>query len=304
MGKFGWLVVAAAVAVPMGGVAGQEAGGTQGAPVALSLADAVSRAAAQAPAVELAGLGVEQATGQLHEARSALLPSLSAEAGYVNKTMNKNSFGISFPTPPGEPPIPDLIGPFDTYDARMRVRQTLFDLPSLLRMRSASSMVTGSEAQQDVAVQAAAQRSALAYLKATRAQAVLAAREADVKVSQDLLQLAEDQVSAGVGTAIDVTRARTQLLSAQGGVVMARNQLQQAKMELARALGISPTTALTLTDSLSTTAGVSEAPTAAAAALALALSRRPALRVEQARRTAAVRVKKAISYERLPRLDL
>lgn len=304
MRKLGWLVVAAAVAVPGARSRAQEVASGAGSPVRLSLSDAVARAASQAPAVQLAGLGVEQATGQLHEARSALLPSLSAEAGWVNKTMNKNSFGIAFPTVPGEPPIPDLIGPFDTYDARMRVKQTLFDVSSLLRMKSASAVVTGSEAIQDVAVQDAAQRAAVAYLKAARAQALLAAREADAELSQELLQLAEDQLSAGVGTAIDVTRAKTQLLAAQGQVVVTRNQVDQAQMGLARALGVAPSTRFALSDSLTTTVGESNAPTAAADALALAMSRRPDLQVEQARRTAAERAKRAIAMERLPRLDL
>ncbi len=303
MGKSGWLVVVAALAVPARGAGAQQAA-ESGGPVRLSLAEAVGRAMSRAPSVELAGLGVEQATGRLHEARARLLPSLSAEGGWVNKTMNKNSFGIAFPAVPGEPPIPDLIGPFDTYDARMRVRQTLFDVPSLFRMRSASAAVTGSEAVADVAVQDAAQRSAVAYLKAARARSLLAAREADARLSQELLQLAQDQLTAGVGTAIDVTRAKTQLLAAQGQVVVARNQAEQAQMELARSLGVSPSTRFVLSDSLTMTAGLSDAPTDTAAALSLALSRRPDLQAQEARRTVAERARRAISMERLPRLDL
>src|SRR3989442_11489023 len=67
------------------------------APVRLTFADAVRRAAGTAPAVELAGLRTDEASARVGQARAALLPSLAASAGCVNRTFNKNSLRIKFP---------------------------------------------------------------------------------------------------------------------------------------------------------------------------------------------------------------
>src|SRR5256886_3900819 len=61
----------------------------------------------------------------------------------------------------------------------------------------------------------AAQAAAVAYLRASRAQAVVAARQADSSIAAELVTLAEAQKAAGVSAAIDVTRARTQLVRSE-----------------------------------------------------------------------------------------
>jgi len=55
---------------------------------------------------------------------------------------------------------------------------------------------------------------AVAYVRAVRAQAVVAARQADSAIAAELVGLAEAQRAAGVSPAIDVTRARAQLATA------------------------------------------------------------------------------------------
>src|SRR5712692_3568795 len=65
-------------------------------PVRLTFADAVRRAAGTAPAVELAGLRTDEAHARVGQARAALLPTLAASAGWVNRNFNKNSLGIKF----------------------------------------------------------------------------------------------------------------------------------------------------------------------------------------------------------------
>lgn len=297
-----WPAVVAAGILGATGVAAQTP--SSAGPVPLSLADAVKRAAGATAPVELAKLQVEDAQARVREARSALLPSLSASAGWLNHSMNKNSFGIEFPTVPGQAPIPDLIGPFDTYDARFQVRQTILDVPSFLRVKAAGSVVASTDAQQDAASEAAAQRAAAAYLRSARAAAIVAARDADVALAKELESLAEAQTQAGVGTAIDVTRAKTQLVTAQGEAMVAQDRLEQAQIELARALGMDADTRFQLTDSLADLDRITDAPTEPAAAVEAALKRRPELVAEEARLESARQVRRAIRLERLPRLDL
>ncbi|HEV8399350.1 MAG TPA: TolC family protein [Gemmatimonadales bacterium] len=268
------------------------------APVRLSFAETVRRAAGTAPSVELAGLRTDEATARVRQARGAFLPSLSFAGGWLNRDFNSKAQGISFPG------VPTIIGPFTAYDARFRASQTLLDFSSLARLRAARAQVAGSTAEGGAVSEGAAAGAALAYLRVARAAAQVVARRADSAVAADLVGLAQAQKNAGVSAAIDVTRARTQLVSAAGALLVARNQLDRARIDLARALGLDPWTPIEITDTLTAALPVAEVPASADSIVALALARRPDLAAELARGDVARTVKSAISAERLPRIDV
>jgi outer membrane protein TolC len=269
----------------------------------LSFADAVSQAAQQSPAVQVAGLQLSAADARVRQARGVLLPSLSLSSGWVNRTFNKHSLGIEFPSF-GTFVIPDLVGPFDNYDARLTATQTLFDFASIARLRAARAQADGSGAERSVVVEGAARIAAVAYLRAARAAASVNARRADSSLAAELVRLAAAQKAAGVSAAIDLTRARTQLAVAEGLLIVAQNQSDRARIDLARALGLEPATPLTLTDTLSSTLGATDAPADRDAAVARAVASRPDLQAEVARGVAARRTGSAIAAERLPRISL
>lgn len=284
-------------------VARAEAAQQQG-PLRLTFADAVRRAASQSPAVELAGVRSDEAAARARQTRGALLPGVSASAGWVNRTFNKNSLGIEFPTIPGQPPIPDLIGPFDTWDARLSLRQTVLDPSSWARVRAVTAQVRSAESDQVAVREAAAQAASGAYLRAARAAALVLARTADSGLAAELVTLARAQREAGVSAAIDVTRAETQLVAAQGELVVARNQRDRALLDLARVMGLDPLQPLELADTLSAAMGAAEVPADPAAAIQQALAQRRDLAAERSRGDAARQGLSAVSAERLPRLDL
>ena len=270
------------------------------APVRLSFADAVRRAAGEAPTVALATLRTDEADAQVRQARSALLPSLSLGGVWFNRSFSSASIGFSSATLP----IPPLIGPFNNYDARVTATQTLFDWSNVTRVRAASARADGSRAERGVTVETAAQAAAVAYLRASRAQAVVAARQADSSIAAELVTLAEAQKAAGVSAAIDVTRARTQLVRAEGLLIVARNERDRGRIVLARTLGIDPATPLELADTLAGTLGAADLPAGRDAVLTVALAGRPDLGAELARATAARRTGTAIRAERLPRVGV
>src|SRR2546425_6702357 len=203
-------------------------------PLRLSFADAVRVAAGQATPVELATLRTSEADARVRQARSALVPSLSASGAGVNRTFNSKSLGISFPTPPGQPGLPELIGPFDNYDGRVRATQTLFDWSSVRRVRAASVQADGSRAERGAAVEVAAQTAAMTYLGAARAAAVVAARRADSSIAAELVTLAEAQKQAGRSAAPPVTPARTQLVTAEGLLIVAPDEADPGRLAIAR----------------------------------------------------------------------
>ena len=226
-------------------------------PVRLSFGQAVSQAAGTAPAVAIAGLQVDAAEARVRQARGPLLPSLSLSSSWVNRSFNSRSLGIELPT------IPELIGPFDLFDARATASQTLFDFASIKRVHAARAQADGSGAERNVAVEGAAQAAAVAYLRAARAAASAAARRSDSSIAAELVRLAAAQKAAGVSAAIDLTRARTQLAVSAGLLIVAQNQSDRARLELGRALGLDPTTPIELTDTLSSGFAVADVPAAA-----------------------------------------
>ena len=278
-----------------------------GAALRLSFADAVRVASSEAPAVALAALRTDEADARVRQVRAALLPSLSLGGSWLNRTFNSKSLGIdfSFPTPSGGTvSLPELIGPFNLYDARVNASQTLLDWSSVARVRASKAQADGSRAERGVTVEATALTAAVAYLRAVRAQAVVAARQADSTIAAELVGLAEAQKTAGVSAAIDVTRARTQLVTAEGLLLVARNQLDRARIDLTRALGIDPVTPLTFADTLTATLGAADVPATRDSVVAGGLANRPDLRAELARAGAARQTGAAIRAERLPRLEV
>lgn len=273
-------------------------------PRALSLADAVRIASGQSPVVAIAAQKVGEAKARVTQSRAALLPGLTGTASAENRTFNLQALGIGFPKIPGQPALPDLQGPVDAVDARLRVTETLVDPASWVRVGAAHRGVEASEADRAQSAETAAQTAALAYLRTARALAVVAARAADRDLADQLATLAAEQEKAGVSAHIDALRARTELVAARGQEIVARNQLDRAQIDLARALGLDPATRFALAESLSAGLGVSAVGSDSATALAMALARRPELAAERKRLEKARAERRAIGIERLPRVDV
>ncbi len=285
--------------VVLAGLAAAPVAAQAPAPVRLSFADAVGRAAGTAPAVELAGLRLSEADARVRQARSALLPSFAVAGAWVNRNFNKDALGIPFVLP-GPNPVPA----FNDYDARLTATQTLFDFSSAARVRAARAQANGTSADRGAVVEGAAQAAAVAYLRTARAAASAEARRADSSIAAELVRLAAAQKAAGVSAAIDVTRARTQLAVAEGLLIVAQNERDRARIDLARALGIDPATPIQLADTLASSLGAAEVPAERDAVVARALATRPDLLAEAARGVAARRTSTAIAAERLPRISV
>src|SRR2546429_3072640 len=276
-------------------------GPAAGAPLRLSFADAVRVASGAAPDVALAALRSDEADARVRQTRGALLPSLSVAGVWLNRDFNTQSLGIPFPPQFG---LQTRVPAVNNDDGRVRASQTLFDWSTVVRVRAARTQADGSRAERLVTVEGTALTAALAYLRAVRAQAVVAARQADSAIAAELVGLAEAQKAAGVSAAIDVTRARTQLVTAEGLLLVAKNQLDRARIDLTRALGIDPGTPLAFTDTLAATLGAADVPAARDSVVAAGLANRPDLRAQLARAGAARQSGAAIRAERLPRLEV
>jgi outer membrane protein TolC len=275
------------------------------APHRLSLGDAARLAAAQTAAVQSAAARVQEAQARVTQSRSALLPQLSAVPNWTSHTVNSASFGFNFSTP-GQPPLlnPDgeIIGPVNLWDFRGQGSQSLFDAGATGRVRTARANVVAAGVDVSVAAEQAATIAATMYIRELRSESTLQARVADSTLAADLLGIARDQLTAGVGVALDVTRAQSQLADARAQLIAARNARDRSQLDLRRALNLPLDAPVELTDSLNS---MPEADVAnEQAAIDVAVRTRPDIRAADAQLAAVDQELAAIRATRLPTIGL
>jgi len=265
----------------------------------LSLGDVARLAAKQSGASVAAQFRAEQARGRALESRSSLLPHVSGSFADGQRTFNTASFGLPLP---GFDPRGQVIGPVRTVDLRGRVVANLIDPASFGRYRSAQAAASGAEAEAAVVTNQAAAIATTTYIRALRAAAQVNARAADSSLATELLGIAQRQLQAGVGVALDVTRARAQLAGTRAQLIGARNERDRARLDLARVLGLPLSTSVVLRDTLAAVR-LTEVPTEADA-VAAGLRDRADLRAALAATETARRALRAAKSERLPTLGV
>ena len=217
----------------------------------LSLGDAMRLAARQNLIVTSARTRVEVAASRVTQRRADLLPTIAGVASERRATLNSAAaFPIELPAA-GIDPRGSVLGPLDVFDARARVTQSLFDPAARARIASARTNVSAASADVAQSSDIAATEAALAYLAVLRADAVYGARVQDSSLAAELLRIARDQLSAGTGVALDVTRARSQLTVARTQLITSRNERGRTRIDLARTLAL-PSADLVLSDTLGT----------------------------------------------------
>jgi outer membrane protein TolC len=272
----------------------------------LTLGQAARLAAHQSATAQAAQLRTREAAARVTQARSELLPDISANAQDGFRTFNTASFGFDFPAPPGEPPLfphtGAVLGPVHTIDLRGRIGANLLDLGAFSRVRAAQAAerATGAEAQNQSEI--AATQAVSAYLRALNAEGQYAARTADSLLALDLLGIAQEQLRAGTGVALDVTRAQSQVASTRAALISARNQRDRARLDLLRALNLPLDTPVRLADSLAALPANEPVPDEQTA-VQRALTRRPDLRAAAEQLEASRRQVSAIKAERLPTIS-
>ena len=203
--------------------------------------------------IQISAESLKQAEARSAQARAALLPDISSSLAYRSQTLNLRANGLRFniPTVPGSSfAFPSLVGPFSIMDARLSASQSVFDISSIRRLQASRSGVSASKSDVETTEEAVAAQVARAYLSAIRADAEVDVARSNVTLSQAVLTQAENQKGAGTGTGIEITRARVQLTNNQQRLLVAENMRRGAHLQLLRAMNMSLSVALNLTDKL------------------------------------------------------
>ncbi len=182
-------------------------------------------------------------------ARSALLPNLHGSSYQMDLTVNLAAMGFSPKNLPGIP-IPLFVGPFNRFDARVQLVQSIFSFGALKRLAAGRHGAAAAGYAEQHALQLVTAAAALAYLSVLEAEQNVAAAEADVQLAERLLELARSRRQAGVATGVDVARAETRLAGQRVRLAQARAQLDTARLNLLRVIGAPLSAEPELTDRL------------------------------------------------------
>jgi outer membrane protein TolC len=215
---------------------------------AITLEQAIKFAIENNLSTLLAREGLSSARGRATQLLAELLPDVSASAFQQNRTANLRAQGISFGTSPFAPPA--FVGPFNTFDARLNFAQTVFSLAAIRDYKSGQAGVRAAALQIPLARQQVASAVSIAYLNVLRDDRTIDAARADLELAQGLLKLAQDQLSAGVATGIDVVRAQTNVAQNRLRLLQAQTNSEQSRLTLERIVGLPQGESLRLLDPL------------------------------------------------------
>jgi len=217
-------------------------------PLALTLTAAVQRALEHNLGLLLAEASVTQMGGARWRALSELLPDIHARLTASVQRVNLEAFG--FPLPAG---IPAVVGPFNTYDARVHLTQSIFDVHAINDLRAESHALQAARFDVKNARDLVILVSANAYSQAIATEARAEAVRAQVETAQALFQQASDLKQNGLVAGIDVLRAEVQLDTARQRRTGAQADFEKAKLQLARIIGLPAGQSFTLADHIQPT---------------------------------------------------
>jgi outer membrane protein TolC len=251
--------------------------------------------------VQLAEEMLKQAQMQSAESRAALLPDLESYLSDQSETTNLKAFGINFALPPTIPlKIPTFVGPYDVFDARVQVNQTVFDFSTIRRFQASKVAVGAAQADQEGTRNQVTDQVARAYLAGVKAEASYDTAKANVELSDALLKLSDHQKTAGTGTGIEVTRAQVQLANDRQLLLVAENDRDRTHLQLLKVLGVRLDSPVELTDKLGY---VHMDPLEEAKAITVAHAARAEFKAQQRREENARLNYSATKWERLPSLS-
>jgi outer membrane protein TolC len=186
------------------------------------------------------------ARGERWKQLSELLPNVSAHLLENVQTQSLTALGLKrnvFPFP-----IPRVIGPFNYFDARADLTQSLFNFKDIEKARAATESLKSAQYSYKDARELVVLAVGNSYLQAIAGAARVETAEAQVKSAQALYDKAIDQQKAGLSPAIDTLRSQVELQSRQQQLISVRNEMAKERLALARVIGLAPGQDFVLTE--------------------------------------------------------
>jgi len=246
--------------------------------------------------VQLAHESEQMAHSRYSDARASLLPNLDGSVTEQNQIVNLRALGVRS-VPNSGVVLPEEVGPFYTFDARMHLNQNVLNLSTIRRWQAAQQDVHAAKAETDGVSQRIAATVAKIYAAALHADADVEAAKANISFAEALRDLAANRATVGEGTDLELTRAKLSVARDQQRLLAAQTEETRAYLDLINVLNLNWNTALHLTGTL----GSQSAETLTAEeAVAVALKSRADFKVQEDRTESAKLNYSAAKYERMP----
>ncbi len=214
-------------------------------PIMITVVDAINRALEHNLGLLNAQESVAMAQGSRWNALADLLPNAKAQLSETRQKVNLAAFG--FPLPAG---IPSVVGPFNVFDVRASLSQSVYDSRALYEARAQSHNLVAAQynvrSARDLVVLVAGNL----YLQTLAAGARVASAQAQLQTAQAIFAQATDLKESGIVPGIDVLRAEVQLGSERQRSTAATNELEKSKLQLARVMGLPAGQAFTMNEEL------------------------------------------------------
>ncbi len=281
-------------------IQGVEIAHSTGTVMPLSLDQAIDLALKRSLSIALNQQNERQIGGLQLTVLNALIPALSFSAQTSTQQVNLAAMGFKPETvrdflPQGTTFA--TIVKYDTTSAQVNLQQQLFNLPAYEAYKASK------ETAQAIVFNSLVNRGNVVQGVATQYLLVLsdvdAIRNAQSQLISDteLVRQSTARHDAGVGTNLDLLRARVEMKQRERDLIVAQNNFAKDKIQLNRLMGIAADQELELTDPMPYNA-LEQLPLEDAKRLAY--TRRKDLLGLQAQMRSSVLQRKAIRYERLP----
>ncbi|MBN9415225.1 MAG: TolC family protein [Candidatus Eremiobacteraeota bacterium] len=176
---------------------------------------------------------IRESEAHLAEAWAGLNPTVNLNANQYNRTINLASQGLGG----SSLPIPSLVGPFFTFDARVQVVYKFLDASQRWKIKSAEVGREISRQEYELARQQVDLLASTAYINLLSALHAQQAGQADLQLAQKNLDLARHQREQGVAAGIDVTRADARRVEQELKQAQLDDKVRRGNLDLARLIG-------------------------------------------------------------------
>jgi outer membrane protein TolC len=238
---------------------------------------------------------IRSAKGERYAALSQLLPNVNGYLHEAAQQIDLQSLGVRFPG------VPTVVGPFNYFDLRAALTQTIVDLTRWRNVRAATELERSVELSakdaRDLVVLAVTGN----YLLIIAADARVSSATAQIATAQAIYKQAVDRHQAGLNAAIDPMRSQVQLQTQEQRLRSLQADFDRQKLNLSRVIGLPPGQDFTIANQIPFKALER---TTLQSALEQAYQNRSDLQSAMAQVRAAEQARKAAAAQRLPSVSL
>jgi outer membrane protein TolC len=206
--------------------------------VTITVFDAIVRALQHNLGVLLSEDGVGRARGVRWKMLSELLPNVNGHISETRQKINLQAFGFGSVGGPSFPGVPNIVGPFNVFDARVSVSQSVVDFAALNDARAETHNFEAARLMSQNARDFVINVAGTLYVHALGSRARAESARAQQQTAQALYDQALDLKQNGLVAGIEVLRAEVQLSTETQRATVTANEFEKAKLQLARAIGL------------------------------------------------------------------